>query len=734
MKKQEARPTEIAATTRAPQSEKSPLVCLAGIVLWWGVCWFAADAHFKNLTDNAYREESSKAELYVTETAAEFQKMIDIRTRLSRHLSVDPEVRRAFARFGPAMSGAELPFEERQRRWTATPALASLNRYLAGTATGLQNGIVALVDAEGNCFAASGANTVNSTIGINYGDRDYMPRIRDGKDGYQVLLGKQSGQPGVTVYVPVIEGGRVLGALLSRLGLGSLHGHSFTAFMTDRHGAIMLANQPGLVGHLMTESRPDKASPGRHQTSAPSGPQALLEITPGGDADYPELKHVPGSDHPVIFRSASASATEPAIHVLWPFPHRAQFVTTRNLVIWAVGLLGTLSALLVRSHIAWRRERGRHLHELEQAVTKRTAELQNVNEFLSLKSYAINHIKESVFLIDPAGVILYANEEAGRALGFSREELVGMRAHDVDPAINDTTWQEHWCQLRSAKSMAFEGQHRRKDGTVFPVEISANLFNYEGREYNLALARDVTSRKESEERLVASAQKIAESHELLRQLAAHRDTAREDERKHMAREIHDELGQILTSMRMEISTAHLQIDNTLAVLNGHCLRLIDRVDQAIQFTRNLVTSLRPAALDMGLVPALDWLAAEFQARCNVDCHLSLPATEPRLDETQSVALFRITQEALTNASRYAEARHVTVTLSVEDTAYRLVVSDDGRGFDDTNKRSHSFGLLGIRERTLMLGGSAHIDSTPGSGTTVEVRIPIFNFSDEKTPS
>ncbi|MFZ2267265.1 MAG: PAS domain-containing protein [Azonexus sp.] len=233
----------------------------------------------------------------------------------------------------------------------------------------------------------------------------------------------------------------------------------------------------------------------------------------------------------------------------------------------------------------------------------------------------------------------------------------------------------------------------------------------------LVFSRDISELKRKE-------RQIEESRDLLRELAARRDTAREEERKRIAREVHDELGQMLSVQRLEIATMKFQFGEQDSKLGERCQRLLEITDKTIQVVRNVATTLRPAALDMGIGPALAWLTSGFRQRTGIACQLLCAEEEIDLDEEQSIAIFRIVQESLTNITRYAEAQHVHIALeSCGDNHYHLAIRDDGKGFDSAAKRSRSFGLIGIQERALMLGGEAHIFSTPGQGTAIEVKIP-----------
>lgn len=217
---------------------------------------------------------------------------------------------------------------------------------------------------------------------------------------------------------------------------------------------------------------------------------------------------------------------------------------------------------------------------------------------------------------------------------------------------------------------------------------------------------------------------VERSREMLRELAAHLDSVREEERKRIAREVHDELGQTLTALRMEIAMLEMETETVDQPKHARSLSMKSLVDQAIGVVRDVASSLRPVALDMGLVPALMWLASEFQQRTGVACSVELFSKQIVLDDDRATVLFRIVQESLTNILRHAEAKHVVITLGKVGRRYVLEVRDDGKGFDSrAAKRANAFGLLGMRERATMLGGTAEVVSEPGAGTVVKVEVP-----------
>jgi PAS domain S-box-containing protein len=233
----------------------------------------------------------------------------------------------------------------------------------------------------------------------------------------------------------------------------------------------------------------------------------------------------------------------------------------------------------------------------------------------------------------------------------------------------------------------------------------------------LTVGRNVSAWRAAERRL-------KESHAQLRLLSSRRETTREEERKHIAREIHDELGQQLSALRMGISLLRLQFGNDQPLLVERIQALMLRVDEILQVVRNVATSLRPSALNMGLTSALEWLVSEFIHSTGIDCRLRAPSTRLALDDERATAIFRVIQESLTNVGRHSHASRVNIHLEHDAEHLQIVVCDDGRGFDPQQLPKGTLGLLGMRERGHMVGGTVIIDSAPGQGTRVRVYIPF----------
>lgn len=327
-----------------------------------------------------------------------------------------------------------------------------------------------------------------------------------------------------------------------------------------------------------------------------------------------------------------------------------------------------------------------------------------------------------VALVAPDGRWLAANRALTRIIGYSEEELLSLAFQDVthpEDLEKDLRMVEGMLSGRLDHHQKMEKRYLRKDGGMVWVLLSASLVRNEQSEpeYFIAQIQDISERKAVEEELLRS-------REQLRELAAHHEAVREEERKRIAMEVHDELGQLLTALKIEISLLRMRFAGQ-PELGDRVAQMRKLVEETINMVRNVANHLRPTALNLGLVAALEWLTQDFSQRTQVPCALEIRGDDVGLSDRHITALFRIVQESLTNVARHARAQAVSVRLARDDEALSLEVRDDGRGFDTRliGKRE-SFGLLGIRERVVMLGGTVDFISEPGKGTMISIVIPL----------
>ena len=287
-------------------------------------------------------------------------------------------------------------------------------------------------------------------------------------------------------------------------------------------------------------------------------------------------------------------------------------------------------------------------------------------------------------------------------------------AHDLANA------KARWREFFDRGHMHTETDERRLDGT--PMRIEGDymvIYDDRGRiAGHFGIQRDVTDRHLSTEQLEASRQQ-------LRALASRLQKVREEERTQIAREIHDELGQALTGLKLDISWMKNRLPRDHAVMD-QCASIIDRIDQTLNAVRRIATALRPSVLDqLGLAAALEWQGQEFRARTGIEVVMELSVDGAELSDDLGSSAFRILQESLTNVARHAHAKHVTIRLEQTPALLTLEVSDNGLGCTSgCIEAKGSLGLLGMRERALACGGELTIRGQRNRGTTVRLRVPL----------
>jgi hypothetical protein len=280
----------------------------------------------------------------------------------------------------------------------------------------------------------------------------------------------------------------------------------------------------------------------------------------------------------------------------------------------------------------------------------------------------------------------------------------------------------HDSMMKSQEALAFwnwEGRIVTVEGAVRWINLRATPRRYaEGGCMWDGVVINITESKTSEEKLI-------DSQNMLRELSAHLESVREEERKRIAREIHDELGQTLTALRMDVSLARLGFGESNPHLMARLQSMTQLVDRTIKTARHVTSSLRPGALDLGIVAALEWLVEEFIGYAGIPCELVLCDGDIALNDLTSTSVFRVIQESLTNIARHAGATQVEIIVTRSGGQLCFEVRDNGKGFDPQAVASRkSFGLVGIRERVAMMEGTFELTSEPGHGTRIRVCVPV----------
>ncbi|HEX4958756.1 MAG TPA: PAS domain S-box protein, partial [Lacibacter sp.] len=313
------------------------------------------------------------------------------------------------------------------------------------------------------------------------------------------------------------------------------------------------------------------------------------------------------------------------------------------------------------------------------------------------------------------------NEAAVKHYGYTREEFLKMTIKDIRPV-------EDVAKLTDITSDDYRGvyhvgqwRHLKKNGELIIAEIITHDTHHSGEHVRLVLSIDVTDKVAAEEKLISSLEQI-------RKLTAYLQDVREAERKRIGREIHDELGQQLTAIKMDVAwiDKKMKEGSPFKQKLNNINYLLDSSNQSI---RKILTELRIGVLEhQNLQEAIQWLGNQFTETTGISLKLTMEDVR-HVQEATSVCLFRVFQEGLTNITRYAEATLVVVSLHSNETHWVLEMKDNGKGFNTSIlNKSKSFGILGMKERVHALNGEFHLESKPGEGTRIEVRLPKKTYT------
>ena len=350
-----------------------------------------------------------------------------------------------------------------------------------------------------------------------------------------------------------------------------------------------------------------------------------------------------------------------------------------------------------------RDELSRYSKDLEQQVRERTREITSI----------LKYTPAVVYIKDKDNRYKLVNSRYEELFGVTNQEMQGKSDFDVFPGKFAERFQAHDLKvLNERRPLQVEELVPQADGTHTYLSVKFPLYNANGMVDGLCgISTDITALKKAQEQL--------------RLLSGSIMASQEKERAAIARELHDELGQVLTALRMDAVWLYEHIKDQHVKAADRALTMCDLIDRTIDEVRGMATRLRPGVLDdLGLIEALEWHTAEFARRTGITCVFKHNNVPP-LDNLVATAAYRITQEALTNVARHAFATRVSISLQVKKGVLSLTVVDNGRGFNPKDLAdSESLGLAGMRERANLVGGRLEMQSQLGEGTQVHFRLPL----------
>ncbi len=336
------------------------------------------------------------------------------------------------------------------------------------------------------------------------------------------------------------------------------------------------------------------------------------------------------------------------------------------------------------------------------------------------------YASDAILLFDEASESIEdANYASEMLFGYTAEELKAMSILELSAEPEKT--KETITRLRKERLRLLsipKRLFRRKDGSVFAGEVSIGIYTVKNRHKCIVSIRDITRRLKQEERLKQSEQK-------LRKLTLHLQKVREEERARIAREIHDELGQLLTAVKIEISSLLNRLDNPQALLRP-INKTLGLINSTLNTVKRLSMELRPSVLDhLGIVAAMEWYIEEYEERTGIICHFRASPSSIELPQQVSLSLFRVLQEALTNVARHSKATEVEVNLTLKQRGLLMGIRDNGIGIRrEEIEAPDSFGILGIKERIRELGGTVMIEGKSGKGTLIMIELPLQDIIKE----
>ncbi len=336
---------------------------------------------------------------------------------------------------------------------------------------------------------------------------------------------------------------------------------------------------------------------------------------------------------------------------------------------------------------------------------------------------------DPIVTIDENQCIVRFNTAAEQVFGWPRSAVLGQPLQMLIPErfrhAHGNHVRKYSTTGNTSRRMGLQSvlMGLRANQEEFPVEASISQHGQDGKKLFTAILRDVTERVRAEAAL-------RRSREELRELAKLSQSVREQEKSRIARELHDELAQSLTALKMDTAWLIERLPEQQTALGEKLKAMQTLLDNTVTATRRISSDLRPLMLDdLGLIPAAEWLVQNFSQRTGVVCELTAD-DDMEIEDPHATAAFRILQEALTNIAKHAHASHVDVSIEQDDGTITLTVSDNGSGFSLQDPRKpDSFGLMGLRERAYLLDGDVDITSNPGQGTRICVRIPLLGSSE-----
>jgi PAS domain S-box-containing protein len=354
-------------------------------------------------------------------------------------------------------------------------------------------------------------------------------------------------------------------------------------------------------------------------------------------------------------------------------------------------------------------------------ISERKTAVETILKEKELSDSIINSLPGIFYIFDANRKFVRWNRNFEKVSGYSADEMAAVAPAIFFDEAGLKTVQENFNKALAEQEAGFEANFITRSGEIIPYYFTGLLVNYNGEPCVLGTAIDIATRKKAEE-------EIKKINGELHELSAHLQSVREEERTQIARDIHDELGQQLTGLKMDIDWIDKKTPLTDTVMKPRLMDMSSLVEETIRSIRRISADLRPSMLDdFGLLASLEWQSREVAKRFGIEIDFVSEIPDTDLPEETATGLFRIYQEALTNAVKHAHAKKIQGKLYIRQGYLCLEIKDDGKGIDTkTIPVKKTFGLLGIRERVFLLHGKYDLTSEPGKGTCLSVAVPVKN--------
>ncbi len=450
-------------------------------LLWLAACWFGTGSHFAAETADYLKNQKAGASQHLDDMAAGVKRLIALRRGVASTLARDTDIREALKRGAPQTSAENQAPEQRKLRWSSDSRLAAISRSLELASRDLSLSVLYVLDASGDCIAASNLEAPDSFIGGNYREREYFQIARRGQPGRQFAVGKVSKVPGLYFSAPVMEGSRVLGVVVGKIDLPTLSPWLSLAdgLLMDDYGVVILARDKSLEMRTLPEAAALRMDPALRLTRYLRRDLSKLALVP--DATQPELIRLPERNGPQLFLKKDIPELTLTVAVLWPLSQLAHEAQERQRSFWILALLGFLSTGATTATLLYLRNLARTRRVLRES---------------ELRFRTLFHGAGDAILLSPAVPgpdskhFLEVNDTACALLGYSRAELLNLSPSDIEERATAGD-----APPGPSGVASLERVFVARDGRRIPVEITARSMHFAGQNVVMSVARDISVTK-----------------------------------------------------------------------------------------------------------------------------------------------------------------------------------------------------------------------------------------------